>query len=142
MTVQTVYGAIDHGTRRIGIAISDPGGSIASPLTAVDGQGPLDRVIDRVLEAVHEFDVGHWVIGLPLNMDGTEGEQAKLVRRFGERLGAVAARPVDFWDERLSSESANDHLARTGLTHKQKKSRRDAIAAQVILQCYLDARAS
>ncbi len=140
MSDQPVYGGIDHGTMRIGVAVSNPGGTIASPLVAVDAQGPVERVVRRILAAVEDYAVDEWVVGLPLNMDGTEGDQAKIVREFGSQLAAQAAAPVHFWDERLSSESADEHLARTGLTHKQKKLRRDAIAAQVILQSFLDAR--
>jgi putative Holliday junction resolvase len=135
-----VYCGIDHGTKRIGLAIADPGASIASPLAAIDGSGPAGRIIGRVTEAVREFDVGAWVIGLPLNMDGSEGPQAKLVREFGGRLADATGKPVHYWDERLSSESADALLAPAALTRKRKKLRRDAVAAQVILQSFLDAR--
>jgi len=136
----TVYCGIDHGTKRIGLAVSNPEGTIASPVSAVDARGPADQVILRVIQAVGGFDIDEWVVGLPLNMDGTEGEQAAHARRFGRHLAQATEKPVHYWDERLSSESATDRLAQANLTHKKKKARRDAVAAQVILQSFLDAQ--
>ncbi len=131
---------VDYGTKRIGLAISNPEGTIASPLAAVDAAGPPNEVIRKVTESVTDYDVGGWVVGLPLNMDGTEGPQARLVRTFGDQLAAHTRLPVHYWDERLSSDAADALMARTRLTHKKKKARRDALAAQVILQSFLDAR--
>jgi len=140
MSSHQSFCGVDYGTKRIGLAISNPEGTIASPLAAVDAAGPPDEVVRRVTDAVTDYDVGGWVVGLPLNMDGTEGPQARLVRTFGAQLAAHTHQPVHFWDERLSSDAADSLMARTHLTHKKKKARRDALAAQVILQSFLDAR--
>jgi RNase H-fold protein (predicted Holliday junction resolvase) len=83
-------------------------------------------------------EVGEIVVGLPLNMDGTEGPRAELIRAWGDRIARRCGRTVRFQDERLSSAAAEDGLARSGLTHAQKKARRDARAAAVILQDFLE----
>jgi putative Holliday junction resolvase len=140
MSSHRSFCGVDYGTKRIGLAISNAEGTIASPLAAVDAAGPPDEVVRRVTDAVTDYDVKGWVVGLPLNMDGTEGPQARLVRTFGERLAAHTRQPVHYWDERLSSDAADSLMARSSLTHKKKKARRDALAAQVILQSFLDAQ--
>ena len=129
---------IDYGTKRIGLAIGDPQGGIASPLATLTVQSNLDDQVQRVIEAVREYDVGQWVVGLPLNMDDTEGPQAKATRKFGRRLEELSGRQVHFWDERLSSLVADEYLAEAQLTRKKKKARRDRVAAQVILQTFLE----
>jgi putative Holliday junction resolvase len=139
MTEWLVYCGIDYGTKRIGLAISDPNGKIASPLCAVPANGTKETVLARIIEAVREYDVGGWVIGLPLNMDGTEGGQAKASRRFGEYVSQTTGMTAHYWDERLSSHAADEVLSQADLTWKKKKARRDAVAAQVILQSFLDA---
>jgi len=85
-------------------------------------------------------EVGSLVVGLPLNMDDSEGPRAKLVRVFAERLAAVSGRDVHVFDERLTSHAADAAMARSGLTHKQKKARRDALAAAAILTDFLTER--
>jgi putative Holliday junction resolvase len=133
---------IDYGNRRIGLAISDPGGVIASPLAAVEARGSLADQAQAVVEALAEFEVAGWVVGLPLNMDGSEGSQAKAARRFGEELARTSQIHVEYWDERLSSQQADEYLREADLTRKKHRARRDPVAAQVILQTFLDARCS
>ena len=133
---------IDYGSKRIGLAISDPDGSIASPLATVEARGGLADQAQAVMKAVAEFDVGGWVIGLPLNMDGSEGPQAKAARRFGAELAQTSRLEVEYWDERLSSRQADAYLREAELTRKKHRARRDRVAAQVILQTFLDARAA
>ncbi len=137
------YIGVDYGTKRIGLAVSDPLGSLASPFKTVPAQGtPPQHVQDVVDSATAEFDVDEWVVGHPLNMDGTVGPQAKLTRTFARRLAGATGAPVHLWDERLTSSQADRHLAAAGLTRKKKKARRDAVAAQIILQSFLDAHAN
>jgi putative Holliday junction resolvase len=133
------YVGVDPGAKRIGLAISDPAGEIASPLKTVTASSEPTARVREVIEATDDFDVDEWVVGLPLNMDGTAGAAAESVRAFASALAEATGHPVHLWDERLSSHEADERMARTGLTHKQKKRRRDALAAQVILQSYLDA---
>lgn len=90
------------------------------------------------MAAGDEFGVEGYVLGLPLNMDGSAGSQAQITRAFGARLAKLSGLPVTEWDERLSSKAADVHLSEFDLTHKKRKSRRDALAAQIILQGYLD----
>ena len=133
---------IDYGTRRIGVAISDPGETIASPLTMLDARGRVVEDVRNALACADEHDADAFVIGLPLNMDGSEGGQAKLTRRFGDQIAAASGKPVHYFDERLSSAAAEELLVPAELTRKKRKARLDAVAAQIILQDFLDARAA
>lgn len=134
------YVGIDHGSRRVGLAISDGGGSFASPLAMVEVRGRAEEHVATILAALADFDFDEIVVGLPLNMDGTEGDQARTCRRFGERLGAAAAKPVHFHDERLSTFSARESLRDSALGRKKQKARLDSLAARDILQQFLDGR--
>ena len=131
---------IDYGTKRIGLAIGDLQGGIASPLATLTFTGGVDDQVRQIIEAADEYDVAEWVVGLPLNMDDTEGPQAKATRKFGRRLEEISGKQVHFFDERLSSLAADEYLAQAQLTRKKKKARRDRVAAQVILQTFLDAQ--
>ncbi len=133
---------VDHGTKRIGLAVSDPGATLASPLATIAASGNLSDEIAAVLSYAKDYDIDAFVVGLPLNMDDTEGDQAKTVRRFGAELGRVSGKPVHYWDERLSSHAAEELLRPAELTRKKRKARLDRVAAQVILQGFLDARMS
>jgi putative Holliday junction resolvase len=130
---------IDYGQKRIGVAISDSAGSIASPLTVLPATGRLADDAASVIALSDQYDVERFVVGLPINMDATEGFQAKLTRAFAGELGALSARPVDLYDERLSSWAADRVFDEAQLTRKQRNARRDAVAAQIILQGYLNA---
>jgi len=130
--------AVDYGTKRIGLAISDGRGVIASPLTTVSARGSLVEQVETVVDAVHEFDVDALVVGLPVNMDDTEGGQAAITRRYGGALGTRFGKPVHYFDERLSTVAADEMLRPAELTRKKRKARTDAVAAQVILQSFLD----
>ena len=131
---------VDYGSKRIGLAVGDPACSIASPLATLAAKGSLADQARVVIEAAAEYDVGGWVVGLPLNMDGTEGPQAKAARRFGDELAKISGKAVHCWDERLSSQQADTYLRQADLTRKKHRARRDRVAAQVILQTFLDAR--
>lgn len=132
---------IDYGTRRIGLALSDVRQRLASPCGQVEARGqpgPDTAALVRWIEA-GDHAVGGFVVGLPLNMNGSDGPQAVLTRRFAAELERRAARPVVLWDERLSTFQAEAYLAAAELSKAARKRRRDALAAQVILQSYLDA---
>ena len=133
-----VHMGIDYGQKRIGVAISDSAGSIASPLTVLPATGRLADDAASVVALADEYEVERFVVGLPINMDATEGPQAKLTRTFAGELEKLAARPVDLYDERLSSWAADRAFDEAQLTRKQRSTRRDAVAAQIILQGYLD----
>ena len=127
--------AIDHGLKRIGLAVSDPGGSIASPLEIVAAE-PVDDVFARVVAVADEYGAEGVVVGWPLNMDDTEGPQGRIARQFAIDLGLATGLDVRMWDERLSSMSADGKLA-GHYTRKQKKARQDAVAAATVLQDFL-----
>ena len=133
---------IDHGSKRIGLAVSDPGATLASPLSTIHASGNLSDEIAAVLSCVKEYEIDAFVVGLPLNMDDTEGDQAKTVRRFGSKLARISGKPVHYWDERLSSHAAEELLRPAELTRKKRKDRLDRVAAQVMLQGFLDDRTS
>jgi len=127
------YLALDLGDRRIGIALSD--GVLARPLEMFYRSS---RAADfaHIEMLVHQHQVTTLVIGLPLNMDGTEGSQAAWVRHYGAALAQAVELPAIFWDERLTSVEAEEVL-RTQGRHPEKHLI-DAIAAAIILQSYLD----
>ncbi len=129
------YMAIDFGDKRTGLAVCDADETIASPLTVLTGQGALP---ERIAEAIKTQQIDAVVLGLPLNMDGTEGGRVKIVRKFAEELITFIDVPVQFHDERLSSFDAEGKFAGSELTRKQKKRRLDAVAAATILQSFLD----
>ena len=131
---------IDYGTKRIGLAVGDVERRLASPLSTVGAQGDVAAQAQAVLQYADAYDVDAFVVGLPLNMDDTEGPQAKTTRRFGDQLARIAAAPVHYWDERLSTFAADELLDTADLSRAKRKSLQDAIAAQVILQGFLDAQ--
>lgn len=126
---------VDLGDRRTGLAIGDDGMRIASPLDVIEvpraRMGELVRVIANRARAE---GVGRFVVGLPLNMDGTEGPMAARSRSFGAALAEASGIEVVYQDERLTSAEADWEMAGSGLTHGQKKARRDALAAAAILR--------
>ncbi len=133
------YLAIDYGKKRIGLAISDADGKIAAPLRQFTHDGTLEDMIRRIQPFLQEYEVDELVVGLPLCKDGTEGPQAQQIRRIGQSLAQGLAKPVHYFDESFSSEAADDLLRQRGpLTPRAQKSRRDALAATLILQSFLD----
>ena len=129
------YLAIDYGNKRTGLAICDANQTIVSPLTVIHGQKHL---LQGILEVVETECVEALVLGLPLNMDESEGPQAKLVRRFADSLKARIDIPIHFQDERLSSFAAREKLAPAGLARKKARQRLDAVAAAQILEAFLE----
>ncbi len=133
------YICFDIGDRRTGVAFGDDITGLASPDRVI--QEPMNRgLIDQIVQLIDESGVDVVVIGLPLNMDGTIGPQAKKVQTVQDAIVNQVSVPVVAYDERLSSYQADQSMARSGLTHRQKKVRRDAIAAAVILRDYLESQ--
>jgi putative Holliday junction resolvase len=130
--------AVDYGRTRIGLALSDPAGTLASPLRTIPGTGSIPSDAERIAAIARQEQADAILVGLPLNMDGTVGPQAQLSRELAARLAKIATHEVRLHDERLSTFAADQRLSAHGLTRKQKKRRRDAIAAQVFLQAFLD----
>ena len=129
------YLAIDHGEKRTGLALCDAMETIASPYTVIADKS---QFINRIVKTVEEEKVDAIVMGLPLNMDDTEGPRAKQVRQFAHQLQNRLDIEIIFFDERLSSFDAEKKLAGLDLTRKKKKKHLDAVAAASILQSFLD----
>lgn len=131
--------ALDPGERRIGVAISDPEGRHARPLTVVE-HASKDQDLARVAEVAARFGAEVIVVGLPLNMDGTAGPGARRARRFAAQLKHRVGAEVHLWDERLTTFEADQQMVEAGLSPERRRELRDAVAAAVILQDYLDAQ--
>ena len=129
---------IDYGDRRIGLAVSDPRGIVAHGLPTIENIS-LEETMAVLRDIVAEREVDDIVVGLPLNMDGSEGEQAQKVRAFAAAV-AVLGKPVHFVDERLTSERAERVMKEAGLSYAKRRKRIDRLAAQFILQAFLDRR--
>jgi putative Holliday junction resolvase len=129
---------LDFGTRRVGAAVSDPRRLIATPLEVHERRDPAqDGRHYQHLVREHEID---WiVIGLPVHTGGREGTSAALARTFGDWLAAVTGLPVTYHDERYTTVDAEDALIAAGLKRKKRKGLRDMLAAQILLQNFLDA---
>jgi putative Holliday junction resolvase len=128
------YLAVDHGEKRTGIAICDKGENIASPIKVITGQPEL---IAQIVKLATQEEIESIVVGLPLNMDATEGPRAKRVRDFAAELEKASQLPVILHDERLSSFDAEQKLAGLDITRITKKNHLDALAAASILEAFL-----
>jgi putative Holliday junction resolvase len=128
---------LDVGDRRIGVALSDETGLLASPLATLSRVGPR-KDLKTIAALVREHRAGEVVVGLPYNLDGTVGPQAEKVRAFAEALAPVVRVPVRFWDERLTSVEAEHILAERRVSWQRRKGLVDQVAAVLILQEYLD----
>ncbi|MHB1425827.1 MAG: Holliday junction resolvase RuvX [Gemmataceae bacterium] len=138
MNARTRLLGVDYGSVRIGLAVSDAERRLSSPLAVQERSNrERDAAYFRVL--VEAEEIGAIVVGLPVHLDGREGQKAVEARVFGAWLAESTGLPVTFWDERFSTVEAESALWQAGLTHKKRKARRDRVAAQMILQAYLDA---
>jgi len=133
------YLGIDVGRARIGVALADGLLRTARPLSVVERRGDVPDLA-VIAEVAAEYEVTQAVVGLPLNMDGTEGASAAFARRFAAKLGEALAIPVVLQDERLSTFEAESRLRERGLSVKESRAQVDAEAAAVILQDWLDRR--
>ena len=128
---------IDFGTVRIGISISDPGRTIASPLETYTRRGPQQDA-QRMRRLVAEDGVTLFVVGLPVYLDGRESPKSQEARQFGAWLGEITGVPVEFFDERFTSREAEQLLLGADLTSKRRRKRIDMLAAQSMLAAYLE----
>lgn len=126
---------LDIGGRRIGVAISDEMGMIASPIAMIERQSD---VAARLRKLIADYGASRLVAGLPVGLSGREGPQAAEVRAFTDALAAEVGLPLEYWDERLSTSIAEQSLIAQGTRREKRKQQVDAVAAAVILQGYLD----
>jgi len=128
---------LDPGGRRIGVALSDPTGLLASAHSVLR-RTTLDRDLEALRTIASENDVGLVVVGLPLHLSGREGGEAERAREFALRVGEALGLPIEMVDERLSSVEAERQLQESRVRRVRWKERLDAVAAAVVLQGYLD----
>lgn len=131
--------ALDVGDKRIGIAMSDEGGLIASPRDTLQ-RDRLEADIDRLIEMARNEEVGEILVGMPISMDGTEGPQAKKVMKFIHALNERSEMPVVPWDERLTTVAAERVLLEGNVSRSKRRQVIDKVAAAYMLQGYLDYR--
>ena len=131
--------ALDIGERRIGVALSDPSGLLATPLTTIHRRHHTADV-DEVLRLVDEHDAGRVVVGLPLELSGRRGTQAGRVSAFVRAMAERTQVPVETVDERYSTVQAQRQLRESGVRPSRDRARVDAAAAAIILQSYLDSQ--
>ncbi len=135
---------IDFGDRRIGIALGDPSGVMAFPHQTIEYSGKMGVGLNAVVKALAEFELDHVVVGMPYNMDGSQGRQAERTASF---IGELRQRlpdsvVVEGWDERLTSVQASRVLTEAGVKAREQKGKLDKIAAALILQGWLDSKQS
>lgn len=129
--------ALDVGERRIGVALSDPTRTLATPLTTIRAE-PRTIALKRIADLIREHEVTALVVGLPLTMSGDIGPQATLVQQFVEELRQMIAIPLSFVDERLTTVAAERMMIDLKLKPEQRRARIDEVAASIILQDFLD----
>ena len=128
---------LDMGERRIGVALSDPEGILASPLTVINSKG-TKADIETILDLISQYDAKCIVVGMPRSLNGSLGRQAEQVQSFIHKLSQHVEIPIDTWDERLSTVAAEKLLRETRRPGSKKKAQIDSAAAAFILQGYLD----
>jgi putative holliday junction resolvase len=129
--------ALDHGTKRIGVAVSDETRTIAQPLEYIPAE-PFADFLVRLRQLIREKEVELILVGLPRNMDGSYGPAAEKVQTFVAALKNAVVVPIKTLDERLTSAQANRVLIQGGVRRDKRKSKVDKMAAAILLQSYLD----
>ncbi len=127
---------VDYGAKRVGLAVSDPLGLSARPLSVV----PRSSAVVNVMNLVKELDVGTIVVGLPTGLSGGEGTSASEARKLADELGTATGVDVVLLDERFTSRMAEEKLVQTGMKRRERRQKVDKVAAAIILQDYLDSQ--
>ncbi|WP_078036045.1 Holliday junction resolvase RuvX [Oribacterium sp. C9] len=130
---------LDYGSKTVGVAITDPMGITVQPLKTIvrDRESALRKTLKEIQKIVEDNDVEKIILGLPLNMNDTEGERAKCTREFAEKLKLRVSVPIEFEDERLTTMEAAEILDESGVKRCEQKKVIDQVAAQLILEQYL-----
>lgn len=129
--------AIDPGTVRLGLALSDPSGTIAQPLAVLTRRSEVEDLRELV-RVVEQYEVELIVVGLPRTLNGRLEGAAKDAQEFGDKVGRATGRPVAYWDERLTTVAAERYLIEQGKRRRQRRQEVDRMAATLMLQGYLD----
>ena len=127
---------LDVGDVRIGVAVSDPTGTVVEPLTTIKA-ATRAAAIEKIAELVEKEGIGEVVVGTPVSLDGEVGPQARKIRAFTDLLAERISKPVRMWDESYSSLAADRIMGESGVGRRKKKGKRDSVAAAVILREYL-----
>jgi putative Holliday junction resolvase len=135
---------LDFGSKTVGVAVSDPLFLTAQGVEIIrrEKENQLRKTLARIEELIGEYEVGEIVLGLPMNMNGTEGVRVELTREFQEKLERRTGLPVHLYDERMTTVMADNAMMEAGIRRENRKEYVDRIAAQLILQGYLDRRAA
>lgn len=131
--------ALDHGTVRIGVALSDELKMLATPLEYLPAE-PFAQLVERLRQIIREKEVELILVGLPRNMDGSYGPAALKVQEFVAALRSALTVPIQTWDERLTSVQAHRYLTQGGVRGRDRRQKVDQMAAAILLQSYLDSR--
>ena len=129
--------ALDVGERRIGVAVTDPLGISAQGVETYERHG-LEKDMDHFRALAREWQVERWVLGLPVNMNGTYGEKARAMQELGDEIAEVTGLPVEYMDERLTTVAAHKTLIEGGTRREKRKGVVDKLAAVLILQTWMD----
>lgn len=133
---------VDFGTVRVGLAVSDDLGVLATPLPFLKRSDSIRKDAQAVAETAEEENVQQVVVGLPLTLDGGRSRSTELAEEFGRRIGRYTKIPVIFFDERFSSSEAEERLMQAGLDSRKARQKMDSQAAAVLLESYLRSRKS
>jgi putative holliday junction resolvase len=128
---------LDVGERRIGVAVSDPDGTVAVPVTVIERKSEA-AALGEITALIRDHDIDRIIVGMPLSLDGSLGKQAQTVQAFAQSLKECTDVPVVDWDERLSTLHAERMMVEAGVKRGKRKRRLDSVAAAIILQGYLD----
>ena len=131
------YLGVDYGDKRTGLAECDPSGMLASGIGTIS-EGGMRKTAERVAREAESRLCKKIIIGLPKNMDGSEGERAKVIYAFAELLSEYTKIPLDFYDERMTTMIAYRYMGETGTFGKKRKNAVDTLSAEIILQSYID----
>ena len=136
ITSQILVG-LDIGYKTIGIAVSDRSFTIATPINTVNRKG-TNKDLSKIKEYLNEYEIGGFIVGLPISLDGKENEQTMKIRKFSNQLQLFFSVPVEFWDERYSSDIIFKEMRRSDFSSTKIKKKLDQQSAAYILQGYLD----
>ncbi|NLW08228.1 MAG: Holliday junction resolvase RuvX [Firmicutes bacterium] len=129
--------ALDIGEKRIGVAVSDPSGTIAQGVAVITRTGKQNKDLRRLVELFQEYQCTGLVIGLPLHMNGRAGEEAEKIKEFGVLLGEKCGVTPVFWDERLTTVQAERSLLQMDLSRRRRRQVIDQVAAAILLESFL-----
>ena len=135
--ISQILVGLDVGNKTIRIAVSDRSFTIATPINTVSRKG-TKKDLFKIKEYLNEYEIGAFIVGLPLSLDGNENEQTNKIRKFSNELKLFFSKPIDFWDERYSSDIIFKEMRKSDFSTKKIKKKIDQQSAAYILQGYLD----